>query len=123
MTELRLVFIGMMVALVAGMLPFAMRPAYAITFGNDPHRLEALQPAETAPVDMGTGAGEGVRVPMKPFTFGNDSRRLEALQPAETAPADMGTGAGEGTHLSMKPLTLGHDTTKLEFLAPSESGD
>ena len=81
---MKILFTGIMVAVVVVFVPFAARTVYAFDADN---RIEALIPAESISAVVEAGAGEGVGMVTEPFVLGNDTSHIEALIPAETTSA------------------------------------
>jgi hypothetical protein len=113
MKAIEILLTGVMVALVAVLLPFASHPVYAADIGH----IDALIPAESA--ELETGAGETFLVTFEPVARGDDTGRIEALLPAESYVAEE-MGAGEGAWVLIKPLERGNDTGRIEALLPAE---
>lgn len=113
MKGIKILLTGVMVALVAVMLPCALQPAYAAEYGYG----VADVPAESAEIEL--GGGEAAWVLMEPVERGHDTAHIEKLLPAESfAEAEM--GAGETIWVLLVPPERVHDTGRIEALLPAE---
>ncbi|MGD0886022.1 MAG: hypothetical protein ABSA46_14335 [Thermodesulfovibrionales bacterium] len=104
---------GMLVALVAVILPFASHPAYADANG----RIEALVPSESGSLE--TGGGESPLWLMQPFEGTYDTGHIERLLPSESYVSPE-IGAGETNRVLLSPSRMVHDNGRIELLLPSD---
>jgi hypothetical protein len=113
MNGIKILLTGIMVAVVAVLLPFAAHPAYGDFNGH----IQALVPSESGNVE--TGGGESPAWLTQPFEGTYDTGHLEQLLPSESF-VGAETGAGESGRILLAPAKLEHDTGKIELLLPSD---
>ncbi len=109
-----LLMIGVVLVLVAALVPGVSQAVYAAGNYVD---IERLVPSDTQEVEA--GASEAFIGLMAPTAFCNDTARIELLLPAGSAEI-VEIGAGETPWVSMKPAEFSHGTSRIDRLLPAE---